>query len=232
MQISGQTVVRDYQALRQAAGSQEKQAILEMAPRAVELVSSQIDQDPSTTDTIVASSWDGGMSSTQARLTFRELQQDGKQVLEFTAQQPRSLFATEQDQSNALIDLASGQLISSSGSGDFLVSNSGPVVPAQPTAQEKLYASIRESYRDIQQHVAQGEQEFSAGMGEITVKESRPGYIQVESWDGGFSSAACTETFREYQDNQRAMLEYTKVDPGNPFMVGSQPETTTHRLPL
>jgi len=232
MQVSGQTVVRDYQALRQAAGSQEKQAVLEMAPSVVELVSSQIDRDPVTTDTIVASSWDGGMSSTQARLTFREIQQDGKQVLEFTAEQPRSLFGTEQDQSSALIDLASGQLISSSGSGDFLVSQSSPVAPTLPTAQENLYASLRENYRDIQHHVAEGEQEFMVGMGQITVTESRPGYIQVESWDGDFSSGTCTESFREYQDDNRAMLEYTKVNPGSPSMVGSQPETITHRLPL
>ena len=231
MNISGQTVLRDYQALRQAASKQEKSADLEMTGRPVDLVSSRIDNDPVTTDTIVASSWDGGFSSTQARLTFTERQQDGKQVLEFAADQPRSMFGTEQDHSSALIDLASGQILSSSGTGNFLVKDAAPVAP-KPSAQELMFASIRESYKEIQQHIAEGENEFSAGIGQVTVKEARPGYVQVESWDGGFSSATCTETYREYKDGDRAMLEYTRLNPGSPFMVGSKPETVVHNLPL
>ncbi|MFN8607962.1 MAG: hypothetical protein U0931_10545 [Vulcanimicrobiota bacterium] len=231
MNISGQTVLRDYQALRQAASSQEKTASLEMAGQPVDLVSSQIDNDPATPDTIVASSWDGGFSSTQARLTFNERQQDGKQVLEFTADQPRSLFGGELDHSSALIDMASGQILASSGSGNFLVKDAAPVAP-KPNPQERLYASIRASYQDIQKHIAEGEQEFSSGIGQITVKESRPGYVQVENWDGGFSSPVCTETYREYKDGDRAMLEYTRLNPGSPFMAGSKPETVVHNLPL
>lgn len=231
MKVSGQIVLRDYQALRQAAESKASNAELEMTGTSVDLVSSQIDKDPKTTDTLVASSWDGGFSSTQARLTFTERQQDGKQVLEFSADQPRSMFGSEVDHSSALIDLASGQVLASSGTGNFLVGEAA-APPAKPSQQERLYASIRENYQDIQKHVAAGETEFSQGVGDITVKEARPGYIQVESWDGGFSSAACTETFREYSQDGKAMLEYTKVNPGSPFMVGSKPETTVHNLPL
>jgi len=236
--ISGQVVLRDYQALRQAASNKEANATLEMAGQPVDLVSSRIDNDPTTTDTIVASSWDCGFSSTQARLTFTERQQDGKQVLEFTADQPRSMFSEESDHSSALIDLASGQILSSAGTGNFLVQDAAPVVAPKPALQEMLYASIRESYREIQQHMSAGEREFSANGNQVTVKEwaenseAGPGYVKVESWNGDFSAAASTETYREYNQDGRNMLEYTKVNPGSPFMVGSKPETVVHNLPL
>ena len=92
MNISGQVVLRDYQTLRQAAASKEANATLEMAAQPVDLVSSQIDNNPATTDTIVASSWDGGFSSAVCTETYREYNQDGRNMLEYTKVNPGSPF--------------------------------------------------------------------------------------------------------------------------------------------
>lgn len=231
-QISPQELKLAYQSLRQAALDQDKTARLEIAALPVDILSSQLDQDPQTTDTIVARSWDGRMSSTTATLTFRETCQAGKQILEFSADQPRSLFGGGVDHSSAQIDLSNGELLSASGTGNFLISQAAPVVPPASSPQELLFASIHGKYREIQQHLAQGEQEFSQGLGKTTVKESAPGYVQVESWDGGFSSSCSTETYREYSEGAGEMLEYTRFTPGSPFMVGSAAENIRHTLPL
>ncbi|MBT9581817.1 hypothetical protein IV102_00615 [bacterium] len=165
MKISGNNILSDYQALRQAASAGQSQAEISLNGMPVDLVSSQIDNDPTTPDNIVVSAWDGSFSSQAAQLTFAERQQDGKQVLEFSAEQATSLVDSEKDSSKALIDMA-------------------------------------------------------------------PGYVELTSWDGCMSSGQAKETYREYQQDGKNMLEYTKFTPGSPFMVGSQDQTITRNLSL
>lgn len=206
-QVSPQELKLAYQSLRQAALGQENTPRLKVAGLPVDVVSSQIDQDPKTPDTIVATTlWDGGMSSTQATLTFRESRRAGKQILEFSAEQPRSLFGGGFDRSKARIDLSNGELLSASGTGNFQIAQT-TATALEASPQEMLFASIRGKYQDIQRHVAAGEKEFSQGVGKVTVKDSGTGYVQVESWDGGFSSSASTETFRQYSGEAGEMLE-------------------------
>lgn len=232
MKISGNNILSDYQALRQAASAGQSQADISLNGMPVDLVSSQIDNDPTTPDNIVVSAWDGSFSSQAAQLTFAESQLDGKQVLEFSAEQATSLFDSEKDSSKALIDMASGEVLSTSGSGNFLVSGAAAPTPVKPDPQEQENARIRSDYSELKQHLAEGEKEFNLGLSQVTVVESRPGYVELTSWDGCMSSGQAKETYREYQQDGKNMLEYTKFTPGSPFMVGSQDETFTRNLSL
>lgn len=115
-------MIQDYQALRQAALSGQSEVEVGLNRLPVEVVGSQLDNDPATTDTLEASAWDGRFSSQPARLSFVETQQDGRQVLEF-----------------------SGELLSASGEGNFLVSQ--PLPPVKPDPLQQEYARIRSEYQ-------------------------------------------------------------------------------------
>ena len=232
MKVSSQNIVRDYQALRNAASAGQSQADISLNSMPVDLVSSQIDTDPTTPDNIVVSAWNGDFSSQAARLTFAERQQEGHQVLEFSAEQATSLFDSNMTRSTALIDLNTGALLASSGSGNYLVSDTAAPTPVKPDPQAQEFARIRSNYGELKQHLAEGEKEFYLGMNEITVVENRPGYIELTSWDGSMSSGEAKESYREYSQDGKAMLEYTKLTPASPFMVGSQDETIVRNLPL
>jgi hypothetical protein len=232
MKISPQTVVSDYQSLRQAATAGKSEADISINAQPVELMTRNVDNDPATPDTIVVSAWNGDFSAPAATLSFQERLENGKQVLEFTAEQGTSLFDPDRDTSKALIDLATGELIRSEGVGNFLVSNAGQVAPPALTAEQLEQNEIRSSYRELSEQASTGEKEFAAGVGSVTVQEYRPGYLQVQTWDGGFSSGRATETFREYQQDGRTMLEYTKLIPGSPFMVGSEDQKIVRNFPL
>lgn len=232
MKISPQTILSDYQALRQAATAGKSEADITINSEPVELMTKNVDNDPATPDTIVVSAWNGDFSSPAATLSFQERQEGGKQVLEFTAEQGTSLFDPDRDTSKALIDLASGELIASEGVGNFLVSNPTPVAPPVLNAETREQDEIRSAYRKFAEQAASGEKEFQNGVGTVTVQEYRPGYLQVETWDGGFSSGPATQTFREYEQDGRTMLEYTKLIPGSPFMIGSEDQKIVRNFPL
>ncbi len=232
MKITGPSLIQDYQALRQAAlsGQSEVEVGLNMLP--VEVLGSQLDNDPATTDTLEASAWDGSFSSQPARLSFVETQQDGRQVLEFSAEQSTSLFSGEVERSVARVDLASGELLSATGEGNFLVSQ--PLVPpVKPDPLQQEYARIRSEYQQLQQQLQDGQEELSlGGFFQASLSQREPGLIEIKGWDGGMSSPEVTIRYREFEQDGRKMLEYTRSTPANPFMVGSRPETLTHTLPL
>ena len=224
MQITPQTVVQNYQSLRQAPGSEVELGF----PGTADILSRQVDEDPATPDKIVVSAWSGSFSDPGTTLTFTERQQEGRQLLEFEAVQRYNGFAdVEGDRSLAVIDLASGKLLSSEGNGSYLVAEAKPVAPA-PSPEERELEAIRSSYAAVKEHVQAGEKEFSLGIAQYEVVEAKDGFIKTTSWDGGMSSPQVTETFREKEGS----LEYTREIPATPWMIGSQPETVTRTVKL
>ena len=232
MQISSQTVLRVYQSLRTAATARQESAEVGMSPELVNIVSSQIDDNPTTTDSLVASAWDGCFSHSAATLTFTERQQDGKQVLEFAADQPKEQFSAEMDSSRAVIDMKSGDLLSSSGNGNFLIFSEPPKISNTQVKPDGVSAALRKSYSDIKEAAGRGEREVWLGMGQVTITDSKPGILVCESWDGSMSSGTCLETYREYQKDGVSMVEHTKITPADPFMVGSQAQTVVNNFSL
>lgn len=227
------TVISSYTSLREAALAGRKQANVEFSAAPVDIMSAQVDRDLATTDTIKASYWNGDFSCGTAELTFQEVQRDGKQLLHFSAEKATDFTGSDVVKSEAMIDLASGQLLASSGAGEFFVGAAAQAAPAaQPSAEERQQQAIRQSYRDLSELAAQGQAQFSYGMQDVTVQERRPGYLSLQSWDGGFSSPQVTECYQEVQDGGKTLLDYTRRTPANPFLVGSEAETVHHRFPL
>jgi hypothetical protein len=227
MHLTSQSVLKDYQALRTAAnrGAQELDRS-EMTGHDLEIASAQIDSDPATQDLIVASSWNGDFSSAAARLSFRELQQEGKQILEFSAEQAKGFASAEVDKSTAMIDLATGSLLSASGTGQFVISQeiaapgTGPVT--NPNVPDEQELSIRANYGELKTAVAEhkvGEEFFVESLGrQVTLEKSSEGLIGISYWGGAFSgpgSGTLTETFREFREEGVSKLHYVKVDPGD-----------------
>lgn len=231
MVIPAQSILKDYRALRSAAAEGSKNLDLEGIGRLAVIQNSQIDNDPATTDSItVMCQGNGAFSgpgSAPGRLTFREVQQDGRPVLEFSAQEQASILDATVLQSQASIDLTSGMLISASGGGSFLVGNSQPVSGPQSVDEQAQQAKeIRASYQEIKEQIAEQKPEvgfefFLESRGSsVTLDKSEPGLIEVSYWGGAFSgpgSGTITESFREYKEDGRAMLAYRKHDPGDIF---------------
>jgi hypothetical protein len=226
MQILSQTVLRDYQALRAAANSKRAEPTTsEMTGHRLDIVVATVDDDPATPELIVARHWNGDFSAGAAKLTFAQCQHEGKQVLEFSAEQAASFASTDVKKSTALIDMESGFLIASAGNGSFVVSNAAPPVtepitkPGQPDAQE---LSIRACYAELKTLAGEkkiGQEFFVEGIGrQVTLDQAEEGFIGISYWGGAFSgpgSGTLTESYREVKDNGRTVLQFTQIDPGD-----------------
>lgn len=245
MKIPAQKVLNDYRTLREAAANGEKKAQLESAGRTVDLVSSKIDNDPATDDTIVVRSWNGAFSgpgSAPAIVTFNEVQRDGKQVLEFSAEQPISVFDPTIQRSQAAIDIESGFLLASSGTGNFVVGSPEPAVcpkpPAGPSPEEREANKIRSVYSEVEAQVSQlapGTSFFCEALDkEVTLTQSEPGSFSLEYWGGGFSgpdSGTYVESYRRYREDGKDMLAYSKTYSGD-SMTGNNASTRSRNLSL
>ena len=221
MRIESRTLINDYQALRGAAQEGSKTADISLAGRPADLVSNRIDNDPATLDEIVASSWSGSFSDSGSQLTYRE--QNNR--LEFSVSHCDFIGAPE-SVGTATVDLASGAFVNRSNGGglEFVDGAAVAAPPApKPSAQEQQAQAVRESYSQLREAIAEGRNEVMVGMGSYTIVESGPGYVKAESWGGSMSDPTCSETFKEVDGK----LEWTKLTPGSPWMVGSQDETVT-----
>lgn len=128
MLINPKAVIEDYRALRSLA-SKRRTELGESAitGHQMSILGAYVDNDPATEDRIVTSAFDLDFSSAAAELTFIERQAERGSVLEFQAAQPKSFSSFEIDRSSALIDLSSGALLSSNGSGNYLVGLEAPL---------------------------------------------------------------------------------------------------------
>ncbi len=234
MKITSQNVLTDYAALRRAASAGQTEAEISLNGMPVEILSSHVDNDPVTPDHVRVSAWSGDFSAQPADLSFSERQQDGKQVLEFVAEQATSIFSSDKVVSKAIIDMQNGELLTAFGSGNFLVSDvQAPPAPVKPDPTEAKHAQVQSNYILIQQALADGKKEFYIGMNEYQVIERGKGYAELSSWDGSMSSGQVKETYREYtSEDGKAMLEYTRFTPAVGFVVGSKDETVTYNLPM
>lgn len=214
MKIDARTAIADYKALR--GGSNE----ISLSATPAEILKSQTDNDPATEDVLVASTWSGSFSDPGGTVTFREQ----NQTLKIECSSSTSLFE-EPTVASATIDLNTSSFTSHNDTDAIQFIVAEPTIAPQAPDQHK---ELRETYAQIKDAVANGQTEFQAGVSNYELKESRPGYIQVTSWDGGFSSPTVTETFEE----KAGQLIYTRFTPGSPFMVGSEDETVTRTLKL
>lgn len=201
MKIDARTAIADYKALR--AGNTE--ITLSGAP--AEILKSQTDNDPATEDVLVASTWSGSFSDPGGQVTFKE--QNHQLQLAVTS---HATLTDEGSTATATIDLNTNSFTSHTDSEQIQFIIAEPTLNT-PTPQNEL--------KDHYEHVKKALE--NPGIDNYEVQEQRPGYLQVTSWDGGFSSPTVTETFEE-KDGQ---LIYTKFTPGSPFMIGSKDETIT-----
>jgi hypothetical protein len=243
MKIPSANVIKDYRALRQAASEHKSSITSEMTGRRLGVKSAQIDEDPATTDTIVVvASGNGAFSgpgSAPARLTFTEHLQNGKPVLELTAQEADSSVGGEMQEAKASIDLQSGFLIASSGEGTYFISGEPVVAPTPPVAppQDAEAASIRAGYSELKgllsEHTVGDEFFLESLQKEVKLEKADPGLVEISYWGGAFSgpgSGTLTESFREFTQEGRSMLEHHKVDPGDFMGMGGSETRTTIAL--
>jgi len=236
MKIPSQSILSDYRALRGAASEGAPKTFLDGIQQSVKLVDSQIDQDPTTPDHIVVSAWNGAFSgpgSAPAKLTYRETQQDGKQVLEFSASQPVSNMDPTMESSQAVIDIESGFILSAGGNGNYLVQNDipTPVVCPKPSDTDAQEAkAIKATHAELKQLLSDNQVQVGSDFfveslyKEVSLVKSEPGLIEISYWGGGFSgpeAGTYTETFREYREDGKDMLAYLKVNSGDPMNPGS-----------
>ena len=198
MKIDARTAIADYKALR--AGNTE----IALSGTPAEILKAQTDNDPSTEDVLVASTWSGSFSDPGGQVTFKE--QNQQLQLEVTS---HATLTDEGSTATATIDLNTNSFTSHSDSEQiqFIIAE-----PQKPTIKPSPEQELRDHYAHVK-----------GSLDDYEVQESRPGYLQVTSWDGGFSSPTVTETFEE-KDGQ---LIYTKFTPGSPFLIGSKDETIT-----
>ena len=238
MTISTNNVLRDYQALRQAASQGRTNAPSEIVGQDLAVISSRIDNDPATVDTIVAGTiFNQGMSYNEAKLTFVERQQEGKSVLEFSARQPVVWGSEVFNTSSALIDLESGFLIASAGTGNYVVAKEvaptpvpGPVGPSQ----EQEAAKIRTGYAELKEAMADQEVGdlfyLDSVDKDVTLEKSEPGLVQISYWGGsnsGNNSGTFTDIYREFPRDGKAALEFTQKYSGDFGATNSSERTLT-----
>lgn len=246
MKIPSQSILSDYRALRGAASQGNPETFLEGIQQSVELLDSRIDQDPATPDHIVVSAWNGAFSgpgSAPAKLTYRETQQDGKPILEFSASQPVSNMDPTVQNSQATIDMETGLIMSSGGTGNYLVQYDipTPAICPKPTEKDAQQArAIRATHSELKQLLSEkpvpvGSDFFVESLDkEVSLVKSEPGLIEISYWGGAFSgpeAGTYTETFREYREDGRDMLAYVQVNTGDPMNPGSG-STVSRNLPL
>ncbi|MBI2265144.1 MAG: hypothetical protein HYU64_08225 [Armatimonadetes bacterium] len=238
MTMTTSQLIQDYNTLRDAAFAKQKSAKIQLNTlRQVDIASAQVDQDPTTTDTITVHSWNGSFSSPSATLTFSEKSENegtagqSRQILEFEQVVPAAPWriGSQEERSFVKLDLNTQEILERQGDFDIIAGNviSTPVSPFKPQAPGK---AILEEYRTLRDALDHGQPVPLPGTVEVLACSEKR--IQISHWDGCFSSSAKTKTYEATSQDGKAVLSYTETTPAAPWIMGSQDVTIKHVIDM
>jgi hypothetical protein len=134
MQVSAKNIIAAYASFKSAALAGEMEADNPLGIQSAEIVESKVDNDPSTKDTLTATSWDGGFSSATDVYNFSEYSNNGKQVLDFNYQQAG--FDAGDESGTVSLDAQSGEVLGVTGDAIQLKEES-PISEPKPPPESK-----------------------------------------------------------------------------------------------
>lgn len=109
MRVSPQTLVQTYASFKSAAMNHEVPDNPISYGGDTEIMEAQVDNDPSTKDTLVASFWDGNFSGPTNIMTFSEYQEKDRLVLQYDHKEVG--FGANQKTSTVKLDAQSAEVL-------------------------------------------------------------------------------------------------------------------------